>query len=349
MVKRKVRISRNFNRRRSRSFGWIPLALSILTLTASWLGVFPQALVERWYARRIFPSISGAAEKVADFISFSWFDLVVPSFVILAIWLIRRRRWKLLVNVIATLYLIFFWSWGLNYHRQPLAAKLPMDSNNTKPEGIEKFTMHAAAEINRLYPEKQKVPYDEAETREEARLRVKRVIQVIDGSDWEAPHRIKISRVIDPWFHAAGIDGMFNPAGQEPIISNTVLDIERPFVIAHELAHVRGYPDEGDANVIAALATLLSQSPAFQYSGWLSLWLYLRNRDADMLLDPGPRADLQRIFNRSRVEQIQWINALQTVILDWFLKANHVEQGVRSYSRVVFLTAGTEPYWDRFR
>jgi hypothetical protein len=128
-----------------------------------------------------------------------------------------------------------------------------------------------------------------------------------------------------------------------------VLDIERPFVIAHELAHVRGYPDEGDANLIAAFATIMSNSPAFQYSGWLSLWLYLRTRDLDMLLDAGPRADLQRIFERARSEQVQWINHFQTLMLDWFLKSNHVEQGVRSYSRIVLLAAGTEPYWDRYR
>jgi hypothetical protein len=318
-----------------------------MTILASWFGFFPQALVERWYGRRIFPIISAAAEKVADFTSFSWFDLAVPVGVALGGGLIVRRRWKLLANLTGIIYLSFFWTWGLNYHRQPLASKLPIDSERTRPDELARFTMHAAREINRLY--KQKVRYDEAQTREEASLRVKHVVQVIDGSDWDAPHRIKISAIADPWFHAAGIDGMFNPAGQEPIISNTVLDIERPFVIAHELAHVRGYPDEGDANVIAALATLLSARPAFQYSGWLSLWLYLRSGEGDMLLDMGPRADLQRIFSRSRSEQIPWINHLQTVVLDWFLKANHVEQGVRSYSRVVLLAAGTEPYWDRFR
>jgi hypothetical protein len=319
------------------------------TFLASWFGIFPPTLIERWYARPIFPIISETAEKLADAISFSWLDLVVPIGVILAVWLIRRRRWKLLLNLIATLYLIFFWSWGLNYHRQPLAAKLQMDSDKTKPDALEKFTLSAAGEINRLYEEKQRLPYDEAATREEARRRVRHVIEVIDARDWEAPHRIKTSWIADPWFHAAGIDGMFNPAGQEPIISNSLLDIERPFVISHELAHVRGYPDEGDANVIAALSTLLSNRPDFQYSGWLSLWLYLRNHDRDALLDPGPRADLERIFNRARSEQIQWVNSLQTAILDWFLKANHVEQGVRSYSRVVLITAGTEPYWDRFR
>ena len=349
MVKPKVRISRNFKRCPGRGLKWLLPGFSVVTFLASWHGIFPSTLVERWYGRRIFPIISESAEKIADSISFSWLDLAVPTFAALAIWLIRQRRWRLLVNLAAALYLIFFWSWGLNYHREPLASKLSIDSERTKPDELQKFTMHAAREINRLYPEKQSLFYDEAGTREEARLRVKHIVQVIDGSDWDAPHRIKISAIADPWFHAAGIDGMFNPAGQEPIISNTVLEIERPFVISHELAHVRGYPDEGDANVIAALATLLSGKPDFQYSGWLSLWLYLRNPEADMLLDAGPRADLGRIFNRARSEHIQWISHIQTLMLDWFLKSNHVEQGVRSYSRVVVLAAGTEPYWDRFR
>src|SRR5579862_5322898 len=212
MVKPKVRISRNFNKQKNRTAGWLLPAVAALTFAASWAGAFPQRLVERWYARSIFPIISGTAEKIADAISFSWFDVAVPLGCFLALWLIYRRRWKMLLNLIAAMYLIFFWSWGLNYHREPLASKLPIDSGATKPAAIESFTRHAAAEINRLYPEKQKLAYDEPATREEARLRVEHVVWVIDGSDWDAPHRIKISRIGDPWFHAAGIDGMFNPA-----------------------------------------------------------------------------------------------------------------------------------------
>jgi hypothetical protein len=172
---------------------------------------------------------------------------------------------------------------------------------------------------------------------------------VIDGSDWEAAHRIKISRLADPWMHAAGIDGVFNPLAHEPVISNTLLDVEKPFVISHELAHVRGYPDEGDANVIAVFATMMSNDPAFEYSGWLNLWLYLRTRELDKLLDPGPRNDIQRIVERARGEEIAWINDFQRSLLDWFLKANNVGQGVRSYSRVVIVAAGTEPFWEHFR
>ena len=77
--------------------------------------------------------------------------------------------------------------------------------------------------------------------------------------------------------------------------------------------------------------------------------LGLRSTELDKLLDPGPRQDMKRIFERARSEQIAWISQIQRLILDWFLKANHVEEGVRSYSRIVLLTAGTKPYWDRFR
>src|SRR5262245_6625931 len=133
------------------------------------------------------------------------------------------------------------------------------------------------------------------------------------------------------------------------MIAGSLLDIERPFVMAHELAHVRGYPEEGDANVIAVFAALMSDDPVFQYSGWLNLWLYLRSPDLDKLLDPGPRSDLHRIFDRIRSEQIGWISDFQRSLLDIFLKANSVEEGVRSYSRVVLLVAGTEASWAHYR
>jgi hypothetical protein len=293
--------------------------------------------------------VSHVAGRFADLIPFSWLDVTIPAGVVLLVLFLRKRKWSWLLNVVAGLYLIFFWTWGLNYHRQALDSKLQVDSDRTKPQAMAEFARHAAGEMNRLYIEKQKYAYDETRTREEAVRRVRRVIAIIDGSDWESARRVKNSWIGNPWLHAAGVDGVFNPLAHEPVISNTLLDIERPFVIAHELAHVRGYPEEGDANVIATFATLMSDDPAFQYSGWLNLWLYLRTVELEKLLDPGPRHDIQRIFERARLEQIRWINDLQQALLDWFLKANSVEEGVRSYSRVVLTAAGTEPFWERFR
>src|SRR5438093_7112611 len=282
---------------------WVLPMLGVLTFVASWAGLFPSVFVERWYARCLFPLISRFAEVIADAVSFSWLDIVVPAGIVSVAWLVRRRRWKLLLNLAAAFYLVLFWSWALNYHREPLSAKLQIDPSSSEAVAIDAFAVRSAGELNRLYKEKERLPYDDAATREEAQSRVRRVISIIDGQDWDAAHRVKVSWVASGWFHAAGIDGMFNPVGHEPVVSDTLLDVERPFVIAHELAHVRGYPDEGDAIVIAASATLMSNHLAFRYSGWLSLWLYLRSPDRDRVLDSGPRDDLQRIFSRMRRER----------------------------------------------
>ena len=323
--------------------------MAFLNFILSWGGAFPSSLVESWYARGAFPVVSSIAARFADAFAFSWLDVALILGVIGLLLSLRARRYLLLANLVAVVYLLFFWTWGLNYHRQALASKLPHDSTLGSPEAIQDFARRAALEINLVYAERQSQVHNEDLIVAEVHARVGRVMAVVDGLEWRAPSRIKTSWIANAWFHAAGIDGVFNPFGQEPIISNTLLDVERPFVIAHELAHVRGYPDEGDANLIALFATVMSSDRMLQYSGWLNLWLYLRTRELDSLLDPGPRQDLQRIFERAKSEQIPWISHIQTVMLDLYLRSNSVEEGVRSYSRVVTLAAETEPYWNQFR
>ena len=349
MVKSKSGILQIFTGLTGTRGEWILPVLALLSFIFSWLGAFPSVLVERWYARGVYPEISWVGGRFADSVPFAWLDPTIVVAVVLLVLLIWKRRWGLLSNVVAASYLIFFWCWGLNYHRPLLSSKVQLDSARSSSRAIEDFSRRAASELNRLYSPMGAEPYQEDHTRIEAAERVRRVVSLIDGSDWAAAHRVKISELADPWMHAAGVDGVFNPLAHEPIVSNTLLDIERPFIISHELAHVRGYPDEGDANVIAVFATLMSGDPRFQYSGWMNLWLYLRNTEADKLLDGGPRRDVQRIFDRARAEEVRWINDFQRSLLDWFLKANRVEQGVRSYSRVVILAAETEPFWERFR
>ena len=349
MVKPKTGILQIFTGPHGARLAWVLPLLSFLTFISSWAAVYPARWVERWYARGLFPKLSQLAGLIADSVSISWLDVLLPLGTILLVIVVRGRRWRLLLNVAAGLYLVFFWTWGLNYHRERLASKLQLDSVRMKPEAMREFGKTAVEAINRLYAEKEKRGYDEMHVREETVRRVRRVVAVIDNLDWDAAQRIKISRIGSVWMRAAGIEGVFNPIGHEPTIKNSLLDVERPFVMAHELAHVRGYPEEGDANVIAAFATLMSDDPAFQYSGWLNLWPYLATRDLGPLLHKGPRDDLQRISDRAQSEQIEWINDFQRALLDLFLKANNVEQGVRSYSRVVLLVAGAQESWERFR
>ena len=46
---------------------------------------------------------------------------------------------------------------------------------------------------------------------------------------------------------------MTDPFFLEVIVNPDVLPIERPFVVAHEWAHLAGYADESEANFVAWL------------------------------------------------------------------------------------------------
>ena len=320
---------------------------AILTFVAATLAVLPRGLVER-YAHSAFPKISALFRILADNVPFAWIDAVVSTAVLFVIYSLIRRRWLNLIIGVSIGYLLFFWSWGVNYHRVPLATKLVIDPASNTPEAIRAFSIAVAHEINATYLI-QKTPYDDSAIQREVANRVAFVVERLDGVSWLAPSRPKTSILFNRWMRVAGIDGFFDPIVHEAIVNDRVLDIERPFVIAHELAHVRGYPEEGDANFIALMATALSDNPRLRYSGWLTLWLYLRSRAGDALLEAGPREDIQRIYARERADRITLISNIQSATFDLFLKANNVPQGVRSYSRIVILAAGTRPTWDRFR
>src|SRR5262252_5981280 len=81
-------------------------AIALVTFTLSWAGVFPQEFVEKWYSRAVYPEISGAARTFADAVSFAWLDVIIPLGLTLLVLAVHRRRYYLLANIVAVLYLI---------------------------------------------------------------------------------------------------------------------------------------------------------------------------------------------------------------------------------------------------
>ncbi len=61
---------------------------------------------------------------------------------------------------------------------------------------------------------------------------------------------------VELYFRKAAIDGMTDPFFLEIILNPDVLPLERPFVLAHEWAHLAGYADESEANFVAWLTCI---------------------------------------------------------------------------------------------
>lgn len=335
--------------------GLTSIALAFVSFVLSWGGLIPASLVESWYARGIYPLVSGILIAGAGWTRFSWLDVILPATLVTVLWLLYRRKPIPALALTSMAYLLFFWAWGLNYHRVALDTKVDFESARVTEASVAALVEETARSLNRLYAPSEdtagrRIPGEDSLVAE-ADSEIRRVIQVIDDIPeraWNPRTRVKTSIVLDPFFRAAGIDGMFNPFGHEPILTSGLLAFERPMAILHELAHVRGYPDEGDANFVALLAGVHSSDRRLQYSAWLTLWMYLRPREGDRLLDAGPRGDLEAAYRRMGSGRIEWVDRAQSQALDSFLRANRVEGGVGSYTRIVELAAGTRDSWERF-
>ncbi len=334
----------------------LPLGLVLLALVsfmAAWSDLLPARFVEDWYSRGVFPLLSALMAPLAAMTGGSLLDVLLPGSVLLVAYLLYRRRFLPVLGLLAAGYLIFFWTWGLNYHRLPVEAKVDFRSDRVSEETIAALVREAASEINRTYVERGGAgpPDYERALVDEADSRIRTVIEAIDGPAsvrWNGVVRVKSSVLLNPLFRAGSVSGMFNPFGHEALVTGGLLPFERSMVMLHEIAHVRGYAHEGEANFIALLAAVGSADPELRYSGWLSLWMYMRSAENNRLLDDGPLRDLEAIDQRIRETRVVWVSRTQGRTLDVFLRANRVEDGIRSYARIVQLAAGTRHLWNRF-
>lgn len=326
--------------------------LALVSFLLSVTGLLPARLVEEWFSRGAFPAISRLMATPARLTSSSLMDFLLPSALVAVGYLLHSRRPVVVLGLLSSGYLVFFWTWGLNYHRLPVEAKLGFESGRVTDESVDALVREAAIEINESYREFGTLRIPAESLVEVADSRVRSVVETLDGVPaevWNAPAPVKSSRLLNPVFRAGSVTGMFNPFGHEALVAGGLLPVERPAVMLHELAHVRGYANEGEASFIALLAAVGSTNPQLRYSGWLSLWMYLRSPENDRLLDPGPLQDLEAIDQRVRGGRIEWVSRTQGRTLDIFLRANRVDDGIRSYAGIVRLAAGTRHDWDRFR
>lgn len=142
------------------------------------------------------------------------------------------------------------------------------------------------------------------------------------------------------------LTGIYSPFTIEANYNSEIPDYNIPHTICHELSHLQGYMREDEANFIGYLACIGSDAEAFQYSGYLTGWVYAGNAlaKADFegycrlyeQLDPQAIEDLGE--NNRFWDQFEGTVAeVSTKVNDTYLKAHSQTDGVKSYGRMVDL------------
>jgi hypothetical protein len=152
------------------------------------------------------------------------------------------------------------------------------------------------------------------------------------------------------------IQGYYFPFSMEANYNRVMYITNKPATMCHELAHLRGYMLEDEANFIGFLACIQSDDVFFQYSGYLSVLNYLDNDYYKALgssvelymqqiaIDPRVSADNIFVTTKEweRIEKEGWfrtedVDAVTDALIDVNLKAHGIEDGILSYNRVVKL------------
>jgi len=338
---------------------WRPGLVALAALAA--VAPVPAAIVDRWYSSWFFPLIQPAVTAASNQVPFAVFDLLllaVAAMVLLILLRVARGwshgRWRALaqgasaLGVLAAALFLWFWIlWGLNYRRIPLDQRLARATTARQDDAVLGLATRAVAEVNRLHGPAHRIGFGDAfERQPRFRAAFSATMRALGQTAAVEPGRLKPTAV-GPYFRWVGVDGMISPFTLEVLRNPDLLPFEQPFVAAHEWGHLAGFGDEAEASFIGWVTCMQGDAP-MQYSGWLFLLWQARAEVAaprraqlDEALTTGPREDMRAVVERLQRGTRPQLRRVSWAAYDQYLKANRVDEGVRSYSRVLELLAHT--------
>lgn len=150
--------------------------------------------------------------------------------------------------------------------------------------------------------------------------------------------------------------GYYFPFSMEANYNDVMYIMNKPATMCHELAHLRGYIFEDEANFISYLACIQSGDKVFEYSGYLSVLYYLDNDFYDAVGSDkefywsqpviSEQVHTDNIFltdeewdriNGKALIDTETVEEISDTFTETVLVANGVSDGMISYSRVVRL------------
>lgn len=123
--------------------------------------------------------------------------------------------------------------------------------------------------------------------------------------------------------------GYYFPFSMEANYNKVAYVTNLPVTMCHELAHLKGYIQEDEANFIGFLACISSDDLLFQYSGYLSVLNYVNNDFYEAVGE-----DYEKYMAEVQIDRQVYEDA---VFVETSLKLNGVDDGMVAYSRVVDL------------
>lgn len=309
--------------------------------------------IEGAYVNGAYPRWEHVAFAVTSPFPWSLGDLAALIGIAAIVWEIvlfarkRRRRAHdvatLALNCAAILGIYAVWfelSWGWNYARAPIEARVRFDPARITPANAVALRGRAMERMNALAAAAHERATQGLDLPALATAWLPAVRRA--GDRWTPNVGPAKPTIADPFMLATGTSGFINPLTLNVAMASDLLWFERPFDMAHEWSHDAAYAREDEANYLAIVTCLRSSDPAVQYSGWFELFLYLpqERRYARREFVPLVWQDFAALRRRNarhvNVMLAHWTWRTYNV----YLKSNRIASGIENYDEVTRLMLG---------
>ena len=341
--------------------------------TASFLLLYVARSVEgfaQWYAVTVYPVLVSVIGRICGQLPVSLVEILLYIVILLVI--IRStvlikgitKKEKSVSDVgrfftriflfSGILFLVYTLNCGINYQRDSFAECIELEVEEYTVEELKKVCEILTEDINELA---------DVVARDENGLMIigEESNKFLFGGELAVEAMEKTSAIYDelsgyypkpkgllcPWILSVQkLSGIYSPFTIEANYNCAMVDYNIPFTMCHELSHLRGFMQEQEANFIAYLACMTSESAEFRYSGSMLGWIHCMNtlydvdmeawKELRMMLDESVFVDLQANsefwakYDGNTAEVADMLN-------DSYLKANGQADGVKSYDKMVDL------------
>jgi hypothetical protein len=323
-------------------------------------------LTERIYSMGAYRFFSVIFSNISGIFPFSVMEvflilIVLLFFIYLSILIFRKKKkakkksrkekaagiFELItipLAIVGTVYFLFIVLWGLNYNRRSAFEIFGLKKQEVTLDKLYEIGTDLKDKLNQLVSDISDSDLELNNVIGRGNLGYFKIQDKYPalGGNYTNVKPVMLS-VVMSYFQ---IWGIYSPFSFEANINSMIPGPLLPSTIAHELAHVRGFAREDEANFIAYLACVNHHDAAYIYSGSLLAYINIinavRSTDTDAadnlngMLDPAVIEHLREIgrFN-ARYKSI--LNDIADRVNDIFLKSNRQTEGVKSYGRMVDL------------
>lgn len=326
-----------------------------------------------FYTAHIFPPIMAAFSAVSGFFHFSVGEvmlkiltaliiIIIPSFVILMIFRKKSRK-KISLCYCTTVLVILTYilttetmNCFIMYHCTKFSEKYFSSSQHNDKQLTELYKIlidksnELSSDVTRDENGRFVLTADLCKTAKSAMRNISDTYPQLKGyyPDAKAIHS-------DFFMSQNSLLGIYFPFSFEANYNPATYDINLPNTVCHEYAHLKGIIQEDEAGFTAFIASVNSSSPEFQYSGYINALEYVYNQVYENKITSAyaltntisdkVEADWfsfvpDNYWNDNKEKEIipnKTVDTISNIASDTSLKLNGVEDGQKSYSRIVDL------------